>query len=137
VNAAGRLSVGTSSERYKTGIVTMDDQMTKLQQLRPVTFHLKTEPLGTLQYGLIAEEVAKIYPELVVRDPEGRIQGVRYDELAPMLLNEVQKQQRINAAQLAGNESQATKIAALQQQLSAIQVALAGLVLKDKLVARR
>lgn len=137
VNAAGRLSVGMPSERYKTGIVTMDDQMTKLQQLRPVTFHLKTEPLGTLQYGLIAEEVAKIYPELVVRDPEGRIQGVRYDELAPMLLNEVQKQQRINAAQLADNETQATKIAALQQQLSAIQVALAGLVLKDKLVARR
>jgi hypothetical protein len=63
----------------------------KLTQLRPVTFHLKTDPAGALQSGLIAEEVAQVYPELVIRDQNGRIDGVRYDELAPMLLNEVSR----------------------------------------------
>jgi endosialidase-like protein len=92
VNSAGRLSVGTSSERYKTDIAPMNDSTAKLQQLRPVTFHLKTHPRSALQYGLIAEEVAKVYPDLVVVDQHGKIQGVRYDELAPMLLNEAQKQ---------------------------------------------
>ena len=58
-----------------------------------MSFHLKTDPKGAVQYGLIAEEVDKVYPELVIRDNAGKIQGVRYDELAPMLLNEVQKQQ--------------------------------------------
>jgi hypothetical protein len=71
----------------------------KLRQLRPVTFHLKAQSDGAVQYGLIAEEVAQVYPELVTRDESGTIQGVRYDELAPMLLNEVQQQQRRLAAQ--------------------------------------
>ena len=57
-----------------------------LQQLRPVTFHLETEPHGALQYGLIAEEVNRVYPDLVIRNEAGAIQGVRYDELAPLLL---------------------------------------------------
>lgn len=92
VNASGQLGVLASSERYKTAISPMGETTEKLQQLRPVTFHLKSEPDGALQYGLIAEEVDKIYPELVIRDVSGVIQGVRYDELAPMLLNEVQKQ---------------------------------------------
>jgi Chaperone of endosialidase len=74
----------------------------KLTRLRPVTFHLKTDPKGALQYGLIAEEVAKVYPELVIRGEKGRIGGVRYDELAPMLLNEMQKQHQVMAAQAAG-----------------------------------
>jgi hypothetical protein len=54
----------------------------KLQQLRSVTFHLNTDPKGALQYGLIAEEVAKVYPDLVIRDAKGRADGVRYDEYA-------------------------------------------------------
>jgi hypothetical protein len=69
----------------------MGSDTAKLRELRPVTFHYKADPEGTLRYGLIAEEVAKVYPELVVRDESGRINGVRYDELAPMLLNEVQQ----------------------------------------------
>jgi len=94
VNAAGRLSVGTSSERYKTAIAPMGKNSQKMQQLRPVTFRLKTDPTGAPQYGLIAEEVAKVYPELVIRDESGKIRGIRYDELAPMLLNELQAQQQ-------------------------------------------
>jgi hypothetical protein len=123
INSNGRLGVVTSSERFKTAIEPMGSNTAKLGQLRPVTFHLKSDPKGALQYGLIAEEVAKVYPELVIRGEKGRIDGVRYDELAPMLLNEVQQQQN--------------KIAALEQQLAQMQVALLNLQTKDELVARR
>jgi len=81
-----------SSERFKTAIAPMGSNTSRLQQLRPVTFHLKTDPKGALQYGLIAEEAAKVYPKLVIRDENGQIDGVRYDELAPILLNEAHKQ---------------------------------------------
>jgi hypothetical protein len=99
VTATGRLGVLASSERFKTGIVPIGDDSEKLQRLRPVSFHLKADPKGAVQYGLIAEEVAKVYPELVVRDEKGRVDGVRYDELAPMLLNEVQQERQQIAAQ--------------------------------------
>jgi hypothetical protein len=65
-----------------------------VQQLRPVTFHYKQEPKGPMQYGLIAEEVAKVYPELVTRDAKGTIEGVRYEELTPLLLTALQHQQQ-------------------------------------------
>jgi hypothetical protein len=97
VTSAGQLGVLASSERYKTAIAPMGSDTAKLQQLRPVSFKLKSDATGTRQYGLIAEEVAKVYPELVIRDATGRIDGVRYDELAPMLVNELQKQERMNA----------------------------------------
>jgi hypothetical protein len=130
VTPSGQLGVLASSERYKTGISPMSENTRKLQQLRPVMFHLKTDPNGPVQYGLIAEEVAKVYPELVIRDDAGKIQGVRYDELAPMLLNEVQKEHATIAAQ---NQ----KIASLEQQLAGIQAALVQLQSKDDLVAQR
>ena len=82
ITASGQLGVLASSERYKTAVTPLGPNTEKLQQLRPVSFHLKSEPEGAVQYGLIAEEVDKIYPELVIRDEAGRIQGVRYDELA-------------------------------------------------------
>jgi hypothetical protein len=94
VSSTGQLGVTVSSERYKTAIAPMGSDTAKLEQLRPVSFKLKSDATATRQYGLIAEEVAKVYPELVIRDQNGRIDGVRYDELAPMLLNEVQKQRR-------------------------------------------
>ena len=85
-----------------------------------------------------------MYPELVVRDEKGRIDGVRYDELAPMLLNEVQKQQKIvatQAAKITAEDQRAAardaKIASLEQQLAAIQAALVKLQPKDQLVAQR
>jgi hypothetical protein len=116
VSSTGQLGVTVSSERYKTGITRMGSTSLKLQQLRPVTFRLKTDPKGALQYGLIAEEVAKVYPDLVIRDGTGRIDGVRYDELAPILLNEVQQQQRRLAAQDELNALQARQIRDLKQQ---------------------
>ena len=92
VTSTGQLGVQGSSERFKTDIVPIPESSDKLRQLRPVAFHYKMDPNGVRQYGLIAEEVDKVYPELVIRDPSGKIQGVHYEELAPMLLSEVQKQ---------------------------------------------
>ena len=90
----------------------------KLAELRPVTFKLKDDAQGTVQYGLIAEEVDKIYPELVIRDQTGRIQGVRYEELTPMLLSEMQRQQQINAAQTEKIEAQAAEMRDLKRQVA-------------------
>jgi Chaperone of endosialidase len=144
VNSSGQLGVVVSSERFKTDVAPMGSHTAKLQALRPVKFHLKSDPNGVLQYGLIAEEVAKVYPELVVRDERGRIDGVRYDELAPMLLNEMQEQQKMLAAQSAKIAAlderaavQDSKVARLQEQLAGIQAALVKLQSTDRLVARR
>jgi hypothetical protein len=130
VAANGQLGVLASSERYKTEITSMAGSTEKLHELRPVSFHLKSDPKGAVQYGLIAEEVAKIYPELVIRDEAGTIQGVRYDELAPMLLSEMQKQER-------KIDAQAAQISELKQQLAGIQAALATFQPKDQLVSQR
>lgn len=110
VTSSGQLGVLASSERFKTDVKPMGSASDKIAHLRPVTFKLKSDATGTTQYGLIAEEVAKVYPELVTRDAGGRINGVRYEELTPMLLNELQQQQARNAAQ-------AEKIAALSAEL--------------------
>ena len=99
----------------------------KLQRLRPVTFQLKTDPNGDVQYGLIAEEVAKVYPELVIRDAQGAIQGVRYEELAPMLLNEVQREQRTSARQLSKLSQIEQQLRDTQQQLGAMRQQIAEL----------
>jgi hypothetical protein len=114
VTPSGKLGVLASSERFKTEVEGMGTASEKLAQLRPVTFKLKTDPQGTTQYGLIAEEVAKVYPELVIRGADGRIDGVRYEELAPMLLNALQKQQ----AKLA---AQAEQIEDMRQQLGRVR----------------
>ena len=130
VNSSGQLGVVASSERFKTAIVPMGSNTARLEQLRPVTFKLKTDAKGTVQYGLIAEEVARVYPELVIRDEQGRIDGVRYDELAPMLLNEVQKQ----ATEIRDLKQQVAELNDLKQEMRA---ALLKLQNKDELVAQR
>jgi hypothetical protein len=106
-----------------------------------VQFQYKADPEGTVRYGLIAEEVAKVYPELVVRDANGRIDGVRYDELAPMLLNEMQQQavkmtQKLNAqaAEICDLKQQVIELSDLKQQLRA---ALEAMTAKEQLVAQR
>ena len=83
-------------------------------KLRPVTFRYKADASGTPQYGLIAEEVEKVYPELVVDNKDGKPETVEYQILPAMLLNEVQKQSR----QLARKDAQ---IAAMQAQIAALQ----------------
>jgi hypothetical protein len=137
VNSSGQLGAVVSSERFKTAIAPMGMNTAKLQQLRPVTFKLTSDAKGTVQYGLIAEQVARVYPELVIRDSQGRIDGVRYDELAPMLLNEMQKDHATVATLVAQHAADAAKIASLEQQLAGIRAALVKLQPKDQLVAQR
>jgi Chaperone of endosialidase len=96
VNAFGRLGIQTSSARFKRDIRDMDDASGGLMKLRPVTFRYNEDPAGTLQYGLIAEEVARVYPELVTYADDGKPQSVAYQMLPAMLLNEMQKQIREN-----------------------------------------
>jgi hypothetical protein len=113
VTSSGQLGVLASSERFKTDVAPMPALSEKLSQLRPVTFHYKTDPKRVTQYGLIAEEVAEVYPELVIRDEKGTIQGVRYEELAPMLLGEMQHERREMAQKF---DAQAAEIHDLKQQ---------------------
>jgi len=136
VTSSGQLGVLASSERYKDRIQTMGERSDRMQLLRPVTFHLKSDPKGNVQYGLIAEEVVKIYPELVVRDETGKIQGVRYDELAPMLLNEMQKQRKQIAAQNDKIQAQDEKFAKLVKINEALMSAIANVDGRDQTLAR-
>jgi trimeric autotransporter adhesin len=137
VNGSGQLGVLASSERYKTAIAPIGKDTQKLQQLRPVSFHLKADPHGAVQYGLIAEEVNKVYPELVIRDTSGKIQGVRYDELAPMLLSEAQQQQQELTAQASEMRDLKQQVAELKALNLATQVALRELQAKGEFVAER
>jgi hypothetical protein len=137
VTSAGQLGVLGSSERFKTDIAPMPQLSDKLLKLRPVTFRYKTDPKSIQQYGLIAEEVDKVYPELVIRNDKGQIQGVRYEELAPMLLSEMQKQQQKIADQDQRAGVQEAKISQLQEQLTEMHATLLKLESKDQLVARR
>jgi hypothetical protein len=94
VDDNGQLGVPFSSARYKQDIAPMGPQSEKLLQLQPVTFAYKDDSKGTTHYGLIAEQVATVYPELVTRTATGEVQTVKYQELIPMLLNELQRQRQ-------------------------------------------
>jgi Chaperone of endosialidase len=96
VSSTGQLGVATSSARYKRDIRDMGGASACLMKLRPVAFRYKNDPSGTLQYGLVAEEVARVYPELVTRGSDGKPLTVRYLEFTALLLNELQRQTRDN-----------------------------------------
>jgi hypothetical protein len=96
INSAGRLGTVPSSQRFKDNITPMDKLSEGLFALEPVTFHYKKEldPVGGSQFGLVAEQVVKVNPDLVVRDKEGKPYSVRYDQVNAMLLNEFLKEHR-------------------------------------------
>jgi uncharacterized coiled-coil protein SlyX len=96
INTNGRLGTMTSSRRFKEEIKPMDKASEALLGLKPVTFHYKKDidPVGTPQFGLVAEEVEKVNPDLVVRDKEGKPYSVRYDQVNAMLLNEFLKEHK-------------------------------------------
>jgi hypothetical protein len=137
IDSSGQLGTVSSSIRYKEDVAPMASASERLLKLRPVTFRYKKADASgdkPIQYGLIAEEVAEVYPELVVRDATtGRIDTVRYDELAPMLVNEVQKQ----AAEIRELKQQQQSVGELQQQLAVMQSALARLESGDTRVVPR
>jgi hypothetical protein len=135
IDGNGQLGTVSSSRRFKDDIADMDATSSALMKLRPVTFHYKTDhnPTGrTLQYGLIAEEVAEVYPGLVARSADGQIETVMYQYLPSMLLNEYQKQQRrieaqakhiekmerTHSAEIAGLKAAVAEVAELKQQMA-------------------
>ena len=131
ITAAGQLVMMMSSRRYKDHIADMGDSSSKLFQLRPVTFFYKPQyddGSHLLQYGLIAEEVAKVYPEMVMYGKDGQPLTVKYQLLAPMLLSELQKQHKVVTAQqdeLASLREQATtqrqQVVAQQQEIDTLK----------------
>ncbi len=119
---AGVPIVPPSSRRFKEDIHDMGESSTNLMRLRPVTFHYKKEydaGDGRLQYGLIAEEVAEVYPELVVHDDQGRVKTVLYQQLSGMLLNELQKQHR-QVQELTERLARLEQVLTAQQSLAAV-----------------
>ncbi len=123
INSDGKLGTKTSSLRFKEQVHDMGGSTDALMKLRPVTFFYKPEYDDgdrTLQYGLIAEEVAKVYPELVEFDNDGQPYSVRYHFITTMLLNEAQKQYR-------RTEAQATVIAAQEQKIDSQQREIQGM----------
>jgi len=110
VSGDGQMGTTSSSRRFKKEIKPMDQTSEAILALKPVTFHYKTDSKDTPQFGLIAEEVAEVNPDLVVRDENGQIYTVRYDAVNAMLLNEFLKEHR--------------KVEQLQKQVDALTAGL-------------
>ena len=91
ISSNGQLGTVASSRRYKTDICDISGQQEKMLKLRPVTFAYKHDTSNNKQYGLIAEEVAELYPEMIVRDGAGEIYTINYLALIPLLLNQIQE----------------------------------------------
>jgi polyhydroxyalkanoate synthesis regulator phasin len=96
VNSTGKLGIATSSARFKEAIKSMEKASEAILALKPVTFHYKEDidPDGIPQFGLVAEEVEKVNPDLVARGEDGKIMAVRYEAVNAMLLNEFLKGHR-------------------------------------------
>ena len=114
VDTNGKLGTVVSSQRFKDAVKPMDKSSEAILALKPVTFRYKHEldPDGIPQFGLVAEDVEKVNPDLVARDEQGKPYTVRYDAVNAMLLNEFLKEHR-------RNEEQAGTIAQLKAELQA------------------
>ena len=137
IDFGGRLDTQTSSRRFKDHIAPMDEASETILALRPVTFHYKDDSKCRPEFGLIAEEVAKVDPNLVALDKEGKPYTVRYDQVNAMLLNEFLKEHRkvqqqeatIAQLQLAARDQQknfASNLAKQQKQIETLASSLQG-----------
>jgi hypothetical protein len=128
VDTNGHLGTMTSSARFKDTIKPMDKVSEAILSLQPVTFRYKKalDPEGIPQFGLVAEDVAKVNPDLVARDEEGNPYSVRYEVVNAMLLNEFLKEHRTVEEQARTNQEQQVTInelgSALVQQQKQIKV---------------
>jgi Chaperone of endosialidase len=147
INSFDKLGTTTSSKRFKEEIKPMDKASKALLALKPVTFRYKKEidPAGTSQFGLVAEDVEAVNPDLIVRDKEGKPYSVRYEQVNAMLLNEFLKEHRkvqeqeANIAQLKKDfratvaqltmrlDEQAAQIQRVSAQLAAASPSRGGL----------
>lgn len=122
VDTNGRLGTVVSSARFKDGIKPIDKASEAILALKPVTFRYKHEldPDGIPQFGLVAEEVAKVDPDLVIRDEEGKPYTVRYNEVNAMLLNEFLKAHHRAEQQDATISELESVVAKQQEQITAL-----------------
>jgi uncharacterized coiled-coil protein SlyX len=122
VDSSGHLGTVGSSARFKTDMKPMDKASEAILALKPVTFRYKKEldSEGTPQFGLVAEDVEKVNPDLVVREPDGKVYSVRYDAVNVMLLNEFLKEHRKVQEQEA-TIAELKSIAARQETINAQQ----------------
>ena len=124
VDSSGQLGTMSSSRRFKKEIKPMEQASEAILSLNPVTFHYKNDGRATPQFGLIAEEVAEIDPDLVVRDVDGEIYTVRYEAVNAMLLNEFLKEHRKVEELKFAQEKQQAMIAQQQKQIEALTAGL-------------
>jgi len=123
VSSSGQLNSMSSSRRYKQDIVDMGDTTKLLMALRPVTFRYKVHGSdGPLQYGLIAEEVEQVAPQLVGHNKDGQVDSVYYDKVYTMLLKQVQTQQHMIESQAKELESQRDLIRQLESRLTELEM---------------
>ena len=124
IDSNGHLGTVVSSERFKDSIKPMNKASEAILALKPVTFHYKKEldPEGIPQFGLVAEEVEKVNPDLVARDDQGKVYTVRYEAVNAMLLNEFLKEHRkVEKLEATVVQQQKDFIARLEEQASQIQ----------------
>jgi hypothetical protein len=121
IDSNGQLGTVSSSRRFKTDIEDMAGASSGLLRLRPVTYRYKqayADGSMPIDYGLIAEEVAEVYPDLVTYTNDGQVETVQYHKVNAMLLNEVQKQYRENQAQQRDIDELKARLAALEKLLA-------------------
>jgi Chaperone of endosialidase len=149
IDGNGQLGTVNSSARFKKDIQDMNETSNKLMQLRPVTYHYKQPDESgenPLEYGLIAEEVAKVYPDLVAYGADGKIETVQYQKLTPMLLNELQNmneklhneqlKNQQQALEIASLKTKAQEVAELKQQVLALTTQASNIAVISARLAR-
>jgi hypothetical protein len=126
VNSSGKLGVATSSARFKEAIKPMDKSSEAILALKSITFRYKEDidPDAIPQFGLIAEQVQKVNPDLVVRDADGKVNTVRYDDVNAMLLNEFLKEHRKVAEQQATIDQLKATASEQQKQIETLRAGL-------------
>jgi hypothetical protein len=124
VDGFGHLGTTSSSRRFKDDIRDIAEESDGLMRLRPVAFKYKNDLAGTTQYGLIAEEVAEVYPNLVGYGRDGQLFTVYYHLINALMLNEVQKQHRTAEAQEKTIEQQKAEIEGLKARLNKLEARL-------------
>src|SRR5262249_433834 len=117
----GQLGIPLSSARYKQDTDPMARRSEGLLKLRPVTFSYKDDGAAAPHYGLIAEEVATVYPELVTRTAAGEVQTVKYHELIPMLLNELQREHQALQRENQARQEDRAEMASLRKELAELR----------------
>jgi hypothetical protein len=129
IDSNGQLGTVNSSGRFKEDIQDMAGASSGLLRLRPVTYRYKqpyADGSKPIDYGLIAEEVAGVYPDLVVRGADGLIETIQYQKLTPMLVNELQKQSAQGRTQGQIIQLQQQEIEKMAARLAALEAAIAG-----------